>query len=355
MYNSVSERRQYRKISDDLRRVIIDRCVVNGTMRKSEAARIYNLPRSTVSKIVETYVGEGRVTPLPRGGRRETCVKLREEVHGEFICNFLDEDCTRTLGMLKEALLARFPDLAERGGLAISTIWEFVVKKVGFTLKRTIPVEERRNTQEQLLNRQRYAMNIMMDERIRYRLNCIFIDEAGFNANLIRGEGWSKKGHDSIVTTRYKRAMNVTIIAAISYNGVVNISAKSLPGGTTGEIFREYLKLIIDQLDGSNAGPCYFIMDNAPIHKAGVVKELFTNSVHQLLYLPGYSPFLNPVEECFSKLKTLVKRKPGITQNELLDHIRDAANRITVENCRAWVEHSYSYFEDCLQSKPILH
>ena len=96
-------------------------------------------------------------------------------------------------------------------------------------------------------------------------------------------------------------------------------------------------------------------MDNAPIHKAGVVKELFTNSVHQLLYLPGYSPFLNPVEECFSKLKTLVKRKPGITQNELLDHIRDAANRITVENCRAWVEHSYSYFEDCLQSKPILH
>lgn len=147
--------------------------------------------------------------------------------------------------------------------------------------------------------------------------------------------------------------MNLSILAGISYHGVENISAKVVKGGTDGPIFKDYVKSIMEKLDSTNTGPHFFVMDNASFHKADVVKDLFKNSQHEMCLIPPYSPFLNPVEECFSKLKNLVKRKPGLTQNQLMDHIMTSTNEITRENCSKWVEHSMSFFEDCIEMKEI--
>lgn len=95
-------------------------------------------------------------------------------------------------------------------------------------------------------------------------------------------------------------------------------------------------------------------MDNASIHKASEVRELFRNSRHEMALLPPYSPFLNPVEECFSKLKNLVKRKPGLSPLELCEHIKASTNEITQQNCKAWVEHSIKFFKPCTKGKEIL-
>ncbi|CEP13710.1 hypothetical protein [Parasitella parasitica] len=149
------------------------------------------------------------------------------------------------------------------------TLWRFMMERIGFTLKRTKAVEERRDTSKTIQERYEYVVQRLPERGISYKTNWIFVDEAGFNANLIRGQGYSKKGSTSVVVNATKRAVNMSILAAISYHGVEGVSAPA-------------------------------------------VKELFKNSNHHMCLLPPYSPFLSPIEECFSKMKTLVKRKPHL-------------------------------------------
>lgn len=73
---------------------------------------------------------------------------------------------------------------------------------------------------------------------------------------------------------------------------------------------------------------------------SGTSKALATISI----FLPAYSPFLNPVEECFSKLKGLVKRKLGVKTKELIEHIGECSKEIVQENCHGWVDHGISFF-----------
>jgi transposase len=123
---------------------------------------------------------------------------------------------------------------------------------------------------------------------------------------LIRGRGYSKKGKDEIVKTKTKRAINISVLAAISYHGVENLSAKQVPGGTTATIFIDFIKQIVASLDKDNVAPHYFIMDNARIHTDSIVRKYIESTRHHIHFLPAYNPFLNPIEECFSKLKGLV-------------------------------------------------
>lgn len=333
-----------------IKNIIVDKCLRKESKSKAEVARMFDVSWQTVDNIVEKYVRDGTVEPKKRGGCRQKNIKIHEE-HSQFIQDILDEDCTLTLGLMRDRLFEKFPLLREQD-LDPSTLYKHIIKNIGFTLKRTKPVEEKRNTPSTIAKRKAYVDNMPIDG-VSYKTNCIFLDEAGFNSNLIRGEGWSRKGENSIVKTKTKRALNITILAAISYQGVESIQAKVVPGGTTGHIFSQFVKSVIEALDRNNAAPHYFVMDGASIHKSAPVKELFKKSKHKLHLLPPYSPFLNPIEECFSKLKTFVKRRPGLASDAFLNHISESSHQIATENCQAWVEHSISFFSDCSQSKEI--
>ncbi|KAG2213201.1 hypothetical protein INT47_011350 [Mucor saturninus] len=280
---------------------------------------------------------EGRVEKKKRGGRRRELVKF-EDAHGEYITKLFDEDCTQTLDTIKERLEAEFPDLAAKK-ISTSGLWRYITGCIGFTLKRTKAVEERRNTPATIEQRFDYIVHRLPERGIAYKTNCIFVDEAGFNANLICGQGY------------FEERLNK---CCISYHGVEDVSVKIVKGGTTGDIFREFVRGIMKKLDDTNAGPHFFVMDNASIHKTPAVKELLKNSNHQMCLLPPYSPFLNPIEECFSKLKTLVKRKPNLKgKEELVEHIRQTIHQISEENCQGWIDHSIQFFGDCTERKEI--
>ncbi|CEP15855.1 hypothetical protein [Parasitella parasitica] len=340
----------HRKLPIHIKNLIVDKCLRKDSMRKSEVAKLYDVSWQTVDNIVEKYVQKGTVEPKKQGGSREKNIKIKDD-QSQFIQEILDENCTLTLGRIKEKLFDRFPEMREYD-LSISGLFRHIVEHIGFTLKKTKPVEEKRNDPTTIAKRNAYVENMQFDG-VSYKTNCIFVDEAGFNANLIRGQGWSKKGESSIVKTKTKRAINVSILAAISYQGVESVQAKMVAGGTTAAIFCEFVKSVMASLDKNNAAPHNFVMDNARIHTAPIVKDLFQNSRHKLHLLPPYSPFLNAIEECFSKLKTLVKRKPGLTGEAFLKHISECSNEIARENCKAWVEYSIQFFSDCLNNKEI--
>ncbi|OAD72017.1 hypothetical protein PHYBLDRAFT_68706 [Phycomyces blakesleeanus NRRL 1555(-)] len=100
------------------------------------------------------------------------------------------------------------------------------------TLKRSTPIEEKRNDEETCHKRKDFILSLQ-PEGILYNHNCIFIDEAGFNINMIKGHTRSKAGAPAFVKTKIKRATNVTILFALSAEGVESCHAKIVKGGTT--------------------------------------------------------------------------------------------------------------------------
>ncbi|KAL1929241.1 hypothetical protein VTP01DRAFT_2300 [Rhizomucor pusillus] len=79
-------------------------------------------------------------------------------------------------------------------------------------------------------------------------------------------------------------------------------------------------------------------MDNAAIHKTPEVKFWVAERGYQIRFWPPYSPFLNPIEEFWAKLKDVVNKDPAsvIENTQLSDGIQHASEHITRDDCQGW-------------------
>ena len=85
------------------------------------------------------------------------------------------------------------------------------------------------------------------------------------------------------------------------------------------------------------------IMDNCAIHRVQIVEDLFTSAGILLIWLPPYSPDLNPIEEAFSSVKAYLKEHDTILQLRSVDPlpiIHAAFQNITKQHCNGWISHS---------------
>ncbi len=80
-------------------------------------------------------------------------------------------------------------------------------------------------------------------------------------------------------------------------------------------------------------------MDNLSAHKGERVKEMIEGRGCQLVYLPAYSPDLNPIEEAFSKIKGLVRKAGARTKEALVEAIGSALSAVTSADARGFFEH----------------
>jgi transposase len=81
------------------------------------------------------------------------------------------------------------------------------------------------------------------------------------------------------------------------------------------------------------------VMDNLSAHKGERIKELIERRGCQLVYLPSYSPDLNPIEEAFSKIKRLVRKAEARTREALVEAIGSALLAVTSRDARGFFEH----------------
>ncbi|ORE00707.1 hypothetical protein BCV72DRAFT_172948, partial [Rhizopus microsporus var. microsporus] len=84
------------------------------------------------------------------------------------------------------------------------------------------------------------------------------------------------------------------------------------------------------------------------------IKALVEGRRHKCIYLPPYSPFLNSIEEFWSKVKTGVRRTLLTADDRLTDRICESAGKVTKKDCKGWIEHSKSFFENCLNEEKNL-
>jgi len=81
------------------------------------------------------------------------------------------------------------------------------------------------------------------------------------------------------------------------------------------------------------------VMDNLSAHKGGRVREVIERQGCELLYLPPYSPDLNPIEEAFSKIKDLLRKARARTREALIEALGVAISTVTMRDTHGFFEH----------------
>ena len=125
----------------------------------------------------------------------------------------------------------------------------------------------------------------------------VFVDECSTNTSLSPIYGWSRRGRRVRFEAPRNWGANVTLLSSMSSEGMG--PSLAVEGATTKAVFEAYAGRV---LAPSLSPGQIVVMDNLSAHKGERVRELIEGRGCELLYLPPYSPDLNPIEEAFAKL-----------------------------------------------------
>ena len=128
---------------------------------------------------------------------------------------------------------------------------------------------------------------------------------------------------------------NVTLLSSMSTEGMG--PSVAVEGATTRAVFEAYVE---QALAPSLSSGQVVVMDNLSAHKGGRVRELVEGRGCELLYLPPYSPDLNPIEEAFSKVKGLMRKAEARTREPLVEAMGKALGAVSVRDALGFFEHS---------------
>jgi transposase len=162
----------------------------------------------------------------------------------------------------------------------------------------------------------------------------VFVDEMGTNVSLVPLYAWSRKGKRAFGSAPRNWGKNVTLLASIAPEGLGPCLA--VEGPTTREVFEAYLERVLAPTLRPGQ---LMVMDNLSAHKGGRVKEIIEGRGCELLYLPPYSPDLNPIEQAFSKIKGLLRRAEARTREALIEAMGIALTAVTARDARGFFEH----------------
>ena len=152
---------------------------------------------------------------------------------------------------------------------------------------------------------------------------------------MARIRGRARRGERCTAAIPHGHWNTTTFTAGLRLDGIA--ASMLLPGPMDGDAFRAYVeKVLVPELNPGDT----VIMDNLPAHKVSGIREMIEAAQARLLYLPPYSPDLNPIEMAFSKLKALLRKAAARTSEELDDAIANAIEKYPADQCA-------NYFKAC--------
>ena len=159
----------------------------------------------------------------------------------------------------------------------------------------------------------------------------VFLDESGVTTRMTRLYARAAGGarvHESAPEGNWKI---LTILGAMSTRGM--IAAMTIEAATDTDIFLAYLDHVLcPKLQPGDV----VVMDNLSSHKVDGVRQRIESMGAQVLYLPPYSPDLNPIEKAWSKLKEILRQAKARTIETLDQAITKALPEISPANAQAW-------------------
>lgn len=166
----------------------------------------------------------------------------------------------------------------------------------------------------------------------------VFVDEAGINLAMSRQYARSLQGTRAYGDHPSGRGKNVTMIGGVSVQGFV--AALTFQGGTDSLAFQTYVSDVL--VPNLWQGACV-VMDNFSSHKVAGIREAIEAIGARLVYLPPYSPDLNPIENCWSKVKEYLRSTAARSYEALDQAITEAFQAVTPKDMIGWFTHCCYY------------
>ncbi|EER21259.1 MULTISPECIES: IS630 family transposase [spotted fever group] len=164
-----------------------------------------------------------------------------------------------------------------------------MIRKVGYSYKKTF-LHPKRN--HKLRNEFIEKITTIDKDKL------VFLDESGIEDNACREHGWSPKGERCYGEKVYQHKHRISMIAGLFNSNIV--APLIFEGNCNKAIFETYVKdILIKELRAGQV----VVMDNINFHKNSKVKELIESVGASILFLPTYSPDLNPIEHYWFKIK----------------------------------------------------
>ena len=161
----------------------------------------------------------------------------------------------------------------------------------------------------------------------------VFVDECGTNTSLSPLYAWFRRGERAYGEVPRNWGSNVTLLASMTREGMGPCIA--VEGATTKAVFEAYVE---EALSPSLRPGQVVVMDNLSSHKGQRVREIVEGRGCELLYLPPYSPDLNPIERAFAK-KASLRRAQARTFEALIEAMGRALDEITNRDASGFFRH----------------
>ena len=160
----------------------------------------------------------------------------------------------------------------------------------------------------------------------------VFLDESGVNLNMTRryGRAIGKARVYDYVPLNTPR--NTTLLSSIRIEDAAMVH-KEISGALNGVIFLEYIR---NDLAPTLRQGDIVIMDNLRVHKVAGVRQTIEEKGATVLYLPPYSPDLNPIEMLWSKIKAFLREQKARDAAILLDKIQEAYDKVSLQDILGW-------------------
>lgn len=304
-----------RPYSTDLRERMV-REVEAGESRRSAAGR-FDVAPSTAVRLMNRYEETGSVEP-PRQGRPKGSGKLGP--HKAFIIDRVKAKPDITMPELAAVLEA------ERGVVAHPTCLSKLLCAEGFTYKKTLLAseQERSDVKAARLEWRCYRQPAMQREPGRL----VFVEETSVKTNMCRLRGRSPRGERLKADAPFGKWHTQTFIAGLRCDGLV--APWVVSGAMDGAAFEAYIET---QLAPTLRPGDVVILDNLNVHNSQKAAAALAERGAWFLFLPKYSPDLNPIEMAFSKLKAHLRKAAARTYDALWKTIGDICALFPAEQC----------------------
>ena len=163
----------------------------------------------------------------------------------------------------------------------------------------------------------------------------IFLDETWATTNMARTHGRAPRGVRLIGTVPHGHWHTTTFLCGLRHDGLV--APLVLDGAINGEAFLAYVEQFLVPILRPGQ---IVIADNLSSHKVNGVRQAIEAAGASLLYLPPYSPDLNPIEQVFAKLKTLLRKAAERTVEATWQRIGTLLNAFPPQECASYLRNA---------------
>lgn len=163
----------------------------------------------------------------------------------------------------------------------------------------------------------------------------VFVDEMGTHTSLAPLYAYSPIGERAFFEVPRNRGTNTTLLTSLNAQGMG--PSMAVEGATTARVFETYAeRLLAPALKPGQI----VVMDNLGAHRPKRIEQIIEERGCELLYLPSYSPDLNPIEEALSKIKHILRKIGARTNDALIDAMGLALGAVSARDAGG-------YFDAC--------